>query len=307
MVTVRSNIPALSALSHSRENMQTLGSAIERLSSGLRVNGAKDDAAALAISNRMTANLRANSTITRGINDGISLMQVAEGGLNEINNLVQRSRELAVQAANGTLSDSDRYETGTDPAVADYPNNGVNGVDRLERIHIDEATEELLLFVVGEGAFTATVNWDSLPAATQVIAVPPPHSEQVDIVTSANFGGNIEKITIEPTPSDSYSLGIEGTELDPYEMALKALGEFDEALNTYRGQYGALQNRFESAISAIAEQSLATQAARSRLQDADYSAEVSRMARAQIIPQAGSAAMTQANALPQAALTLLQN
>ncbi len=131
----------------------------------------------------------------------------------------------------------------------------------------------------------------------------------MEIVTSANFGDEMTKKTIAPTPADTKTLGISKSRLDPADEASKALGALDKALekvSSYRGEYGSLINTFESAKSTLAQSTLATTAARSRIEDADYALEVSQMSRAQILSQAGNAVLVQANQMPEVALTLLK-
>lgn len=479
MISLNSNLPAQSASQKLANSKSSLGQAIERLASGLRINSAKDDAAGLAIANRMESNLRAGDQVNRNVNDGISLAKTAEGGLNEINALIQRSHEMAVQAANGTLSDADRasinaefhqlrqevdrlaYSTeifgryplapsaqtkvpvaigNTQPVYAKFPasgvptsftsgivstayvpsgakdfvldidslgadddiqlftrdgvhllgtpllgadrdvvwtknsvtddlsaksrvltesngflptasydgsrllqggptfdlngsasgtyngmtfkfsgdgdryevgaafNDGTNGTGgRYERLFVDEATEDLIIMVTGTGAFTATATWSQMPQPTAPIK--PPYSESTDIVVGAGFGQDIQKITIDPTPSDSVSLGLDQIELDPFEKAQEAMAKLREVLakvDTYRGQYGALNNRFESVVQNVGEQQLALSAAKSRIADADYAIEVSNMTRASILQQAGLAVLAQANQMPQQVLKLIE-
>lgn len=475
MISLKTNTAALMGINQLKKSQQTLSQSIERLSSGLRINSAKDDAAGLAIANRMEANLRADAQVTRGINDGISLTQTAEGGLDEINELLHRSRQLAVQAANGTLSDADRttihnefvelrkeidhisrsteifgkyplapardnppepQKMGEIPSMGEvFPSKGIvdkqfnsgivpityipagaknvfikiydhganddiqlfttsgkhlvgtaldknntwttekvedssqmetkvftekNGFapnahyDRsdllaeemvldaqgqitphtsswggmsftysgdgnynnsrnnlMESLHIDEVTEDLILLVVGSGVFTVKeVGWDGdmNPPMVTPPPNPPPNSEAIDIVMSANYGQGINTLTIDPTPADSKSLGIHETALDPIEAAREALAKLEKALNKvdhYRGQYGTTHNRFESAIDNLAQKQVNTAAAQSRIQDADYAVEVSNMTRAQILQQAGTSVLAQANQVPQTVLSLL--
>lgn len=481
MTSINTNFLSLTAQNQKMDS-SSLSQAIERLSSGMRINSAKDDAAGQAIANRMSANLSANDVIARGLNDGIGLMQTAEGGLDEINNLVQRSRELAVQAANGTLSDADRvslhaeylqlrdeidriaYSTNafgkhplapsiqrevspnlgntpplsekfptsgtsrsfisgtvslayipagaknltitinsysydddiqifsregrhlvgtplegtdadivwqqngiTDAALADslvltedngflptanysaedlaqggesfnlngsalvsyngmamtysgdgdrYEdkstrkfNDGINVMNFKERVHIDQTTEDLIVMVIGQGVFIGEATWDELPNPTQLPPPLPPVSTPTDIVVGADYGEEVQAVTITPTPSDSESLGLKDVGLDPIEEARKALAAFDQALekiNGYRSEYGSQVNRFESIRSTLAQTSLATSAARSRILDADYAQEVSAMTKQQILQQASSSVLVQANLVPETVLALLQ-
>ena len=201
--------------------------------------------------------------------------------------------------------DGDRYESG-----ADY-NDGINSGSLFEVVKIDKTTEDLVLMVVGSGAFIATASWDSMPSPTTP-ATPPaqtPTSSDTSIVLGAAFGSTPDSVTIKATPADSASLGLSDVELDPFEKAREAMKKLQEAMNQvdgYRGQYGALTNRFEGAIANLAQQSISTAAARSRIVDADYAVEVSNMTRAQILQQAGTSVLSQANQVPQGVLSLLR-
>ncbi|MDR5899473.1 flagellin [Halomonas vilamensis] len=479
-VIINTNTLSLKSQAHNTRANGALATAMERLSSGLRINSAKDDAAGQAMANRMEASLRAGDKITQGINDGISLMQTAEGGLDGINGLLQRGRQLSVQAANGTLSNSDRealhgeflqlqdeidrisFDTqafdkhplapaeqrqldaalgntqtlkdvvtkgvwdnsrpssadpigfipkgtkglvididslGADDDIQLFTINGthlvgtplevndpddvdytwsINGIDnpddlkqnllnsangfgdeveyddsilfhntteydpppgsvvtrrvagmniaysgdgdwhdngvndgyndpgtRLERVVIEEVNQPLFLAVAGNGHYNLKVDWDEMPDG------PPPHplSTDTDIVMDADFGGNANKLTIPATPSDSETLGLKYVNLLTQGGAGAAIETFDDALSLvdgYRSNYGALNNRFEGAIANLEQQKISTSAAQSRIMDADYALETANLVKAQIIQQASSSMLAQANQVPELALTLLQ-
>lgn len=487
MMSISTNLYAEKTITQQTKIESSLSRTIEQLSSGRRINGARDDAAGQAIANRMTANLRANSVISRGINDAISLSQTAESGLDTISQLLIRAKALSVQAANGTLSssdrasvqqefeaisatindisnntkifghyplasenpelppllhgdvpplklkfpvqgaeysftsgivplayipagatnvvitinslgldddlqlftrdgkhivgtpiehgdtdftwlekgitdaasashalmkesngflpgssydsselteggpewvfngsatsyyngmtirysgDGDRYEDETTGGYNDGKNNPHEPGRMQERIRLlGTVTEDLIVMVVGSGAFTSNLTWDSLPEPTQMPVTPPPTSKPVDVVMSASFGSEMQKKTIAPTPADTKTLGIKDSRLDPADAAREAMSKLDTALETvnrYRSEYGSHINTFESAQATLGYSTLATEAARSRIEDADYAQAVSQMSRAQIISQASNAALVQANQLPEAVLTLLK-
>ncbi|WP_249681860.1 flagellin N-terminal helical domain-containing protein [Pectobacterium polaris] len=450
----------------------------------MRINSAKDDAAGQAIANRMTANLNANNVITDGMKDGLSLMQTAEGGLNEINNLLQRGRQLAVQAANGTLSDTDRtsldseyqqlraeidriasstqifglyplapvepdpqpaklgttlplaekfpdentqyqFPSGvvslayipagaknititidslsadddiqlftrdgkhlvgtpaegtdadivwsangvTDESIMDASvitqdngflsdatysadslfqageyninagtqssyqgmtitysgdgdrfedastggfNDGYVAANRLEKLHIDEVTEDLIVIVVGSGVFYGSASWDELPTPTEPatpLTSSVPTSKATTFIVGANFDDELQTVTLNPTPADSQSLGLSAVTLSTAEQASAALTTFDQALETlngYRSEYGSQMNRFESVSAVLSQETVATSAARSRILDADYAIEVSAMMRAQILQQASISMLSQANQQSDIVLSLLR-
>ena len=463
MAVINTNLISLASQQNLKKSQSSLATSMERLSSGLRINSAKDDAAGQGIANRMQANINAHSNIARGINDGISLIQTAEGGLSNINELLQRGRELAVQAATGTLSDGDRtviqnefiqireqidyisknteafgktplaplppeapadqlgsvqsirnidpkigqsqssgliplgfipadtqsfqmtidsfsqnddiqvftrdgkHLIGTPPTAGSAwssttnPSESVQSVTELENkvftesngfssgvnyddsflldgatffdtanpqsinyngmnltysgdgnalgnnvetLKIDNIAEPLFVMVVGEGVFKIDqFEWEDAPTPA-----PSPISEPVNIVTGASVGDSVKTITIEPSPSDSETLGVAGVNLSQQASASDALSLFDQAIKKidgYRSQYGALINRFEGAIENHRQQEISMSAAQSRIQDADYAVETASMVKAQILQQAGTSALAQANQIPQNVLSLL--
>lgn len=459
----------------------TLQESIERLSSGLRINGAKDDAAGQAIANRMRSNINADTVVSRGLDDAISMAQTADGSLNTIGELLIRAKGLAMQSGNSTLSDSDRqsiqneYQSilnniqsisetteifGSYPLATDSPelppelignvpplnvkfpvqgtnysfssgivslayipagsknititidslgldddiqlftrdgkhlagtpingtdpdytwssrgitdsakatsrvlteangfengatyddsrlieggaswaldgsetlnyngmnisysgdgdryepgaafNDGSNGSNRIERLKIDNVTEDLVVMVVGSGSFTSNLTWGDLPEPTITPAVLPKQSRPWEVVTSASFGDDVESLTMQTTPTDLKSLGLTNTDLLSIPTASNAMGVLDRALDkvsSYRAQYGAFINRFESTKSVLAQQNVATQAAKSRIEDADYAMETSKMAKAQILQQGQDAVLKVANQSAENILSLLRS
>lgn len=457
-----------------------LQQSLERQSSGLRINNAKDDAAGLAIANRMRSNINADTVISRGLNDAMSLAKTADSGLASIASLLIRAKSLAIQSVNDTLSESDRASiqdeytsilagisdisqgteifgryplatdtpelppellgnvapistkfpqagsnytfssgviplaylpagatnititidslgldddiqlftrdgkhlagtpfTGVDPdytwvsrgitdaakadskllteangfqsgaayddsqlieggatwdlngsATLNYNgmtinysgdgdryesanayNDGSNGSNRIERLSIDNVSEDLIVVVVGSGSFTSNLTWGNLPSPTLQPATPPKKSEPLEVITSASFGDEVQATTMSPTPADTKTLGIRDSSLSSIASANSAMGALDNALakvSGYRSQYGAWINRFESSQSVLSQQALATQSAQSRIQDADYALEASNLARAQILQQGQNAALLAANQIPQNMLTLLR-
>lgn len=459
----------------------TLQESIERLSSGLRINGAKDDAAGQAIANRMRSNINADTVVSRGLDDAISMAQTADGSLNTIGELLIRAKGLAIQSGNSTLSDSDRqsiqdeYQSilnniqsisetteifGSYPLATDSPelppelignvpplnvkfpvqgtnysfssgivslayipagsknititidslgldddiqlftrdgkhlagtpingtdpdytwssrgitdsakatsrvlteangfengatyddlqlieggaswaldgsetlnyngmnisysgdgdryepgaafNDGSNGSNRIERLKIDNVTEDLVVMVVGSGSFTSNLTWGDLPEPTITPAVLPKQSRPWEVVTSASFGDDVESLTMQTTPADLKSLGLVNTDLLSMPTASNAMGVLDRALDkvsSYRAQYGAFINRFESTKSVLAQQNVATQAAKSRIEDAGYAMETSKMAKAQILQQGQDAVLKVANQSAENILSLLRS
>jgi flagellin len=249
-----------------------LATAMERLSSGLRVNSAKDDAAGLAIASRMDAQTRGMNVAIRNAGDGISLAQTAEGGLNEITNMLQRMRELAVQGANAT-----------------------NGTGDLANLNAEY--QELALEIDRQ---IATTQFNGISVLASAVA-------QVFQV-GANSGETIS-VAITDLSGDADIAAVTGAALDSNANAGLAIGLLDTALDTVtttRATFGAVQNRFQSVINNLQVASENQAAARGRIMDADFAQETANMTRFQILQQAGTAMVAQANAAPQSVLSLLQ-
>ena len=265
MQTINTNVMSLTAQRNLSQSQSTLATSMERLSSGLRVNSAKDDAAGLAIAERMNTQVRGMNVAIRNANDGISLSQTAEGGLNEVGNMLQRMRELAVQSANGTNSDSDK-----DNLQAEF-------AELTEEItRIGETTQFNGRFVLGAdaGAF--------------------------DFQVGANVG---EQLTITTTAVAAVTADIGAT--GDADAAITAIDTAIDTVTSQRANFGAVQSRFESAINNLQIGVENQSAARGRIVDADFAVETANMTRAQILQQAGNAMVSQANSAPQSVLQLL--
>lgn len=265
--TINTNIMSLTAQRNLSKSQNLLATSIERLSSGLRVNSARDDAAGLAISERMNAQVKGLNVAIRNANDGISLAQTAEGGLNEIGSMLQRMRELAVQAANGTNSSADRDNLNAEFVALD-----------TEIGRIAEVTQFNGLKIVGSDAGSFTF--------------------QVGANTS-------ETMKITTTSVGSTGETIDGSNTTNANSAIGAIDTMIDTITTQRATYGAAQSRFSSAIANIQIGIETTSAARSRIVDADFAVETANLTRAQILQQAGTAMVAQANNAPQSVLSLL--
>lgn len=401
MSVINTNYLSLVAQNNLQKSQSALGSAIERLSSGLRINSAKDDAAGQAIANRMTAQVKGLNQAQRNANDGISVAQTAEGALNQVNENLQRIRELAVQSRNGTNSQDDlnsiQAEIGQRLTeinrISDETDfNGVKVLqnDRALQIQVGANDDEVIEINLKEinaqtlnlGSFnvngpkldvgTMTVA-DALKAefgattevATASIAADPTGAQwqsKLGLAAAPTAGvasviadddGNLfvkQTLTIANTATADIAkmkeLGIGGTTgatdttydvylaVDPKEGTVAAtdiefavsldnytlteiangstsdpLATLDAALSkvdTLRSDLGAIQNRFESAITNLQTNSTNLQAARSRIEDADYAVEVANMSKNQILQQAGTSVLAQANQIPQGVLSLLR-
>ena len=265
--TINTNIMSLTAQRNLSRSQNTLATSIERLSSGMRVNSAKDDAAGLAIAERMNAQVKGMNVAIRNANDGISLAQTAEGGLNEIGNMLQRMRELAVQAANGTNSADDRDNLNAEFTALDEEIGRIASVTQFNGMKILGSAAGSFVFQVG-----------------------------------ANSG---ETMTIETASIASTGETIDGSDATNAESALAAIDDLIDEVTTQRATYGAAQSRFGSAINNLQIGVENTSAARGRIVDADFAVETANLTRAQILQQAGTAMVAQANQAPQNVLSLL--
>ncbi|MDS1141179.1 flagellin [Pusillimonas sp. SM2304] len=275
MAVINTNYLALVSQNNLNKSQSALGTAIERLSSGLRINSAKDDAAGQAIANRMTAQVRGLTQAARNANDGISLAQTAEGNLNEINNNLQRIRELAVQAANDTNQTTDRQ------SIQDEIDARLEEIDRI--------------------AGGAEFNGTKLLNASGTLSI--------QVGANATSNDVIEISTVDATVATLISGGAAAISVSGFANATAAIGLIDTALQTVdaaRSDLGVIQNRFESTISNLNNTITNLSASRSRIEDADYAVEVSNMTRAQILQQAGTSVLAQANQVPQTVLSLLR-
>ncbi len=265
--TINTNIVSLNAQRNLTTSKSSLATSMERLSSGLRVNSSRDDAAGLAIADRMNAQIRGINVAIRNANDGISLAQTAEGALSIVTDALQRMRELAIQSLNGSNGASDRANLD-----AEYQQLSA------EVQRVADQTKFNGVAIVGAGA------------GTQTFQVGPNNGDTLDMTT----------VAVTAVAGDILTLGTAGTALTDIDAAL-------DAVNTDRATYGAAMSRFAFAISNLQVTGENQSAARGRIMDADIAAETANMSRANILQQAGTAMVAQANQLPQQVLQLLRN
>ena len=309
--SVNTNVVALNAQRNLSTSQSSLAQSMQRLSSGLRVNSARDDAAGLAIAERMSAQIKGMNVAVRNANDGISLAQTAEGALGKIGDNLQRMRELAVQSRNATNSDGDRanlqkefkqLQQEIDRTIKGTKFNGTAlfasgasttlsfqvgaGTDATDRIDIDGA-------VLGGGtAGTATVV-DSTSATAD--------ADLLATVTSNWDGTN--GIAIGGGASGAATNIATTSQIDD---AINVIDKALDTINDKRAAFGASQNRFEAVISNLQTNIENQTASRGRIVDADFATETANLSRSQILQQAGTAMVAQANQLPQQVLSLLR-
>ena len=399
--TINTNLSSLTAQRNLNSSQGSLATSMQRLSSGLRVNSAKDDAAGLAIAERMNTQVRGLNVAARNANDGISLAQVAEGALGKVGDMLQRVRELAVQASNATNSADDRkalqaevtqlrdeidrvakntsfngqklldgsfsastFQVGANSGetitVAALTNASADGLSKViygsESLVTGTAGEITTLTAITGGALAITVGGvsysmsdigvartgeermgqvveainrrtsDTGVAAFMVASTVTAGAYELEFRSSkldttgsamavqavgftlATTGFDAASLDI-PNDSSTSEVGIDGLSIETVASAWLAIKHVDDALNqvnSARATLGAVQSRFESAVGNIMVQSENTAAARGRIMDADFAAETANLSRAQILQQAGTAMVAQANQLPQQVLQLLQ-
>jgi len=380
---INTNVASLNAQRNLSSSQSTLNTSMQRLSSGLRINSAKDDAAGLAISERFTAQIRGLDVASRNANDGISLAQTAEGALGEVTNNLQRIRELAVQSANASNSSTDRAALQTEAAQLLSEVDRVAGQTKFNGVALIDGSFTSAVFQVGAnsgetitvsslvdanvaalGTVTAATGQSSAVTAIdtltavgagallingtdvgagigaagsaqqrvgQVVDAINNYStttgvnaafdsatnrivltSEADIVATGTDDGSLTGFDVTGADGDATAAtttGLTGLDLSSYAGASLAIKQIDSALgqvNSARATLGAIQNRFSSVVSNIASTSENLTASRSRVQDADFAKETAAMTRGQILQQAGTAILSQANSAPQNVLSLLR-
>ncbi len=382
--TINTNVASLNAQRNLSRSQGLLNQSLERLSTGLRINSAKDDAAGLAISERFTTQIRGLNQAVRNASDGISLAQTAESALGELTNNLQRIRELAVQSANASNSASDRAALNAEvqqriaeiDRIAKQTNfNGVKVLDGSAgtiTFQVGANVGETISVALNQGVTAAgvgeittvegsagTAGFDMSVDATDItatfdiglggsnpqvtVAAGSTAQEAADAINNANIdgisafvadSGNLQlvstrgdvAVTTNATVGTTNELGfnasatiagetvgattsISAVAVDTVANSNFAIARVDSALTTVnglRGTLGAVQNRFESTIVNLQTVSENLAASRGRIQDADFAAETANLTKAQILQQAGVSVLSQANAQPQLALSLLQ-
>ncbi|MFT3816211.1 MAG: flagellin [Rubrivivax sp.] len=277
--TINTNLVSLNAQRNLNQSQMSLSVSMQRLSSGLRVNSAKDDAAGLAIAERMNTQVRGMAVAMRNANDGISMAQVAEGALSKVGDALQRMRELALQARNATNSNSDKDSLNKEFRELQKEISRVLGGTAFNNKHILGADATSFTFQIGANTTqddVVTIDFENLSSNAEISAI---------AVSTASIG-SLADIT------DIASV------IDNIDAAL-------DTINNTRATFGATQSRFEAIIANLQVGVENQSAARSRIMDADFAAETAALSRAQILQQAGNAMVAQANQLPQQVLKLL--
>ena len=281
MAVINTNIMSLNAQRNLSATQSALATSVQRLSTGLRVNSAKDDAAGLAIAERMNTQVRGMNVAIRNANDAISLSQTAEGALSKINDMGQRMRELAVQSANATNNETDRASLDAEfQALSAEIKRNLEGT-----------------------SFNGTKLFSALATMTFQVGANNAATDQIAVVTA-----DLTKDT-KLTAVLGGAGGANPADIKDAAKSREALEKLDGMLatvNAKRAEFGATQNRFEAVIQTLQVSAENQTAARSRIMDADFASETAALTRAQVLQQAGTAMLSQANSLPNNVLSLLR-
>lgn len=283
MAVINTNIMSLNAQRNLSATQSALATSVQRLSTGLRVNSAKDDAAGLAIAERMNTQVRGMNVAIRNANDAISLSQTAEGALSKINDMGQRMRELAVQSANATNNESDRASLDAEfQALSAEIKRNLEGT-----------------------SFNGTKLFAALATMTFQVGANNAATDQIAVVTT-NLTADTTMTGILGGGGGGGATAADIKTVDKSRDALDKLDKMLATVNAKRAEFGATQNRFEAVIQTLQVSAENQTAARSRIMDADFASETAALTRSQVLQQAGTAMLSQANSLPNNVLSLLR-
>lgn len=303
---VNTNVSSLNAQRRLTNATNSLNTTYQRLSSGLRINSAKDDAAGLQISDRLTAHINGFNQGNRNASDGIALAQTAEGAMDEITNMAQRMRTLAVQASTGTLTSADRDAVQTEFSEL-----------QAEITRIACATTfagaQILKGVDSKGGIVQASTANAQAGVVKIHVGSMSYDANLDSSSTTNVGGHANVLTMSFSQSmlgadlgiGSTNIQVSGANGTNAEAAIAAIDTALNKIDTARAKLGASQNRLESTIRNQSSISENLSDARSRIRDTDYAEEASNLSQQTIIQQAATSMLTQANARPQIALSLL--
>jgi len=280
-LTVNTNVASLNAQRNLETNQAGLSSVFQRLSSGLRVNSAKDDAAGLAVAEGMSSIIRGSNVAVRNANDGISMGQTAETALGNVANQLQRIREIAVQAANGSVTNTQRENLQKEVDQLTQEISRSVGATKFNTISLLDSSAAIVFQVGSSGSDTVSISGAGLTGLTSF--------------GSTGFSGLLTSTGVVNVSTSAAASG-----------ALATLDADITTVTQARATFGAVQNRFEAVISGLESYTESLSAARGRIVDADFAKETAALTRGQILQQASTAILAQANALPQNALTLLK-
>ena len=279
MTVINTNIAATITANSMKTNARDMETSMERLSTGKRINSASDDAAGLAIETRMTSQIRGLQQAARGANDGVALLQTADGAAAEVSNMFQRMRELAVQAQSGTLASDDLTNLNQEFSAL---------ANEIDRVATDTTFNNKAIIGADAGAIKIMVGADEADVVTFT-------TKSLELSTTAVYTISLDDMMTAGTGDDAETTGV-----------IVHLDDAIKGIAAERAAYGATINRLEYAVDTLNATILNTQAARSQIVDADYAAETTELARTQIISQASTAMLSQANQAAQSVLALLK-
>ena len=288
MTVINTNVASLTSQAAISTNARGLAKAMQQLSTGRRINSAADDAAGLAISDKLTAQIRGLNQAVRNANDAISMLQTAEGATNEMTNMLQRLRELAVQSASDTNGTDERKALSAEFKGLREEINRIASTTSFNKMNILDGTAGANSS--GSVSFQVGATYSSSTAASQ-------NSVQFTFVNFKTSGSITSGI-----PSGSSALST----LSTAQAAIGAIDTVITNVDTQRAKMGSLINRFQYTIDNLTNISVHAAESRSRVMDADYSQATADLAKSQIIQQAATAMLAQANSQPQSVLTLLK-
>lgn len=324
MAVVNTNVGASVAQAALVKNSRELSSAMTQLSTGQKINSAADDASGLAITNRMTSQINGLGAAIKNANDAISMINTAEGALDEITDMLQRMRELAVQAGTGTMTSNDRtylqaefgqLRTEIDRiadntewngnTILDGTADGSSGNSVSYQIGVDGGQTISVAFGDMTDASSGSMNGISASKLTATASVASVASQASVAASAASAGnGNVSTAAVSAVAQVSGVTGV--TAASNATLAITALDTAIEAVSNQRSTFGAGANRLTHAVDNLTNVKTNAEASRSRILDTDYAEATAELARTQIIQQAGTAMLAQANQLPQTVLALLQ-
>lgn len=311
--SINTNVVSLNSQRALSASQNSLSTSMQRLSSGLRINSAKDDAAGLAIAERMNTQVKGMNVAIRNANDGISMAQTAEGSLSKIGDNLQRMRELAVQSRNATNSEGDRANLQKEFGQLQQEIDRTIGSAKFNGVSTFSSGNATLEFQIGAGTDASdriTVSSAQLgggTAATAGAAI----TSLGGGVTATELKDLMATLTTTNTTGGTAGVGIAigGTSaiaVTDIDDAIKVIDGALNQINDKRAEFGAIQNRFDAVVSNLQVGVENESAARGRIMDADFASETANLSRSQILQQAGTAMIAQANQLPQSVLSLLR-
>ena len=306
-VRIKTNVESLIAQRRLEENRRELSSSLERLSSGQRINKSADDAAGLAVSERIRSRTRSLEVAKRNANDGVSYIQVAEGGLNEVTNIIVRMRELSSQAASDTIGNRER--SFLDKEFQQLGKEVKRIIDSTEfngtKVLMSDNQQPIRIFV---GASNRANDADGNPPDINpdidpdVLTIELSELVELNTALSEITSGSLSVVPQDLESGGAQDLGPEGT-----DALFNSLDTSLNSIASYRANLGAVQARLNSTIANIEISSENLRAANSRIRDVDYAAETAKFTQARILSAAGASVMTQANLMPEIVLQMLRN